>query len=149
MFSGDPIPLIQRMVKGQILTVRVHGRREVVTVQFGMDGAEEVAERISKACGWSLGRGVNYPVLIESTKVQPVYPELARKAEVTGSVILEAVVRKDGTVDGLKVLRSPGVNLGFEEAAIDAVSQWRYQPGTQNGQPVDVYFTIVVEFKSK
>ncbi len=90
--------------------------------------------------------GVTYPVLIESTKVQPIYPELARKAKVTGSVILEAVVRKDGTVGGVKVLRSPGANLGFEESAMDAVRQWRYKPGVQNGRPVDVYFTIVVEF---
>jgi protein TonB len=90
--------------------------------------------------------GVTYPVLIESTKVQPKYPELARKAKVTGNVILEAVVRKDGTVGDVKVLRSPGANLGFEESAVDAVRQWRYKPGVQNGRPVDVYFTIVVEF---
>jgi TonB family protein len=90
--------------------------------------------------------GVTYPVLIESTKITPEYPELARKAKVTGNVILEAVVRKDGTVGEVKVLRSPGANLGFEESAIDAVKQWRYKPGVQNGRPVDVYFTIVVEF---
>ena len=90
--------------------------------------------------------GVTYPVLIESTKVQPKYPELARKAKVTGNVILEAIVRKDGTVGQVKVLRSPGANLGFEESTIEAVRQWRYKPGVQNGRPVDVYFTIVVEF---
>ena len=90
--------------------------------------------------------GVTYPVLIESTKVQPKYPELARKAKVTGNIILEAIVRKDGTVGQVKVLRSPGANLGFEEAAISAVKQWRYKPGVQNGRPVDVYFTIIVEF---
>jgi periplasmic protein TonB len=93
--------------------------------------------------------GVTYPVLIESTKVLPIYPELARKAKVTGNVILEAIIRKDGTVGGIKVLRSPGANLGFEEAAIDAVAQWRYKPGVQNGRPVDVYFTIVVDFVLK
>jgi protein TonB len=93
--------------------------------------------------------GVTYPVLIESTKVLPKYPELARKAKVTGNVILEAVIRKDGTVGGVKVLRSPGANLGFEEAAIEAVTQWRYKPGVQNGRPVDVYFTIVVDFVLK
>jgi protein TonB len=93
--------------------------------------------------------GVTYPVLIESTKVLPKYPELARKAKVTGNVILEAVIHKDGTVGGVKVLRSPGANLGFETAAIEAVEQWRYKPGVQNGRPVDVYFTIVVEFVLK
>ena len=85
--------------------------------------------------------GVTYPVLIESTKITPKYPELARKAKVTGNVILEAIVSKDGTVGAVKVLRSPGANLGFEESAIHAVKQWRYKPGVQNGRPVDVYFT--------
>jgi len=93
--------------------------------------------------------GVTYPVLIESTKVLPKYPELARKAKVTGNVILEAVIQKDGSVGGVKVLRSPGANLGFETSAIEAVEQWRYKPGVQNGRPVDVYFTIVVEFVLK
>jgi TonB family protein len=36
--------------------------------------------------------------------------------------------------------------LGFEEEAIEAIRQWRYEPGRQNGVPVDVYFTVVVEF---
>ena len=93
--------------------------------------------------------GVTYPVLIESTKVLPKYPELARKAKVTGNVILEAVIRKDGSVGGVKVLRSPGANLGFETSAVEAVEQWRYKPGVQNGRPVDVYFTIVVDFVLK
>ena len=44
------------------------------------------------------------------------------------------------------MLRSPDANLGFEEAAIEAVQQWRYKPGKQNGEPVDVYFAIIVEF---
>jgi protein TonB len=90
--------------------------------------------------------GVTYPVLIESTKVQPVYPELARKAKVEGTVILEAIVTREGHVGALKVLRAPQANLGFEEAAMSAVRQWRYQPGVQDGKPMDVYFTIVVDF---
>jgi protein TonB len=90
--------------------------------------------------------GVSYPVLIESSKVLPEYPELARKAKLEASVILEAVVQRDGTVGSIKVLRSPGKELGFDDAAIAAVRQWRYKPGIQGGRPVDVYFTIVVEF---
>ena len=73
-------------------------------------------------------------------------PELARRAKVQGKVILQAVVRKDGTVGDVQVLQSPGSKLGFDEAAVEAVRQWRYKPGLQNGKPVDVYFTIIVEF---
>lgn len=90
--------------------------------------------------------GVTYPVLIEGSRVIPVYPELARLARVETTLILEAVIRKDGTVGELKVLRSPAPGLGFEEAAVAAVRQWRYKPGVQDGRPVDVYFTVVVEF---
>jgi len=49
-------------------------------------------------------------------------------------------------VGEIQVLRSPGSKFGFDEAAIAAVKQWRYKPGLQNGKPVDVYFTIVVDF---
>ena len=90
--------------------------------------------------------GVSNPELIPSSKKTPRYPELARRAKVQGKVILQAVVRKDGTVGDVQVLQSPGSKLGFDEAAIEAVRQWRYKPGLQNGKPVDVYFTIIVEF---
>jgi protein TonB len=90
--------------------------------------------------------GVTNPELIASSKKLPVYPELARRAKVQGQVILQAVVHKDGTVGEITVLKNPGAKLGFDEAAISAVKQWRYKPGLQNGKPVDVYFTIIVDF---
>jgi len=89
---------------------------------------------------------VTNPVLIEATKVTPEYPELARQARLAGNCILQAVISKDGTVQDVKVLRVDKPGLGFEEAAIAAVEQWRYKPATQNGRPVDVYFTINVNF---
>ncbi len=90
--------------------------------------------------------GVTEPELIPETKVKPEYPELARKARIQGKVILQAVIRKDGTVGDIKVLKEPAADLGFAEAAIAAVKQWRYRPAMQNGRPVDVYFTVVVNF---
>jgi len=89
---------------------------------------------------------VSNPILIESTKVDPEYPELARVARVDGQVILQAIVRKDGAVGDISVIRANRPNLGFEESAIAAVSQWRYEPALQNGRPVEVYFTVVVDF---
>ncbi|RMG43562.1 MAG: energy transducer TonB [Acidobacteria bacterium] len=90
--------------------------------------------------------GVTSPELIPETKVEPEYPELARKARIEGKVILRAVIRKDGTVGDIEVLRAPMPDLGFTEAAIAAVRQWRYRPGVQNGRPVDVYLTVTVNF---
>ncbi|MEE9219074.1 MAG: energy transducer TonB [Acidobacteriota bacterium] len=89
---------------------------------------------------------VSNPVLIAATRVQPIYPELARQAKVQGRVILQAVIFKDGTVGDIQVLQMPGEKLGFAESAIEAVGQWRYQAALQNGRPVDVIFTIVVDF---
>jgi protein TonB len=89
---------------------------------------------------------VSNPILIESTKIDPEYPELARVARVDGQVILQAIVRKDGSVGDVSVIRVNRPNLGFEESAAAAVVQWRYEPALQNGKPVEVYFTVVVDF---
>lgn len=89
---------------------------------------------------------VSNPVRIEESYVQPDYPELARVARVDGQVILQAIVHKDGSVGEVSVIRVNRPNLGFEEKAIEAVKQWRYDPALQNGKPVEVYFTVVVDF---
>ena len=91
--------------------------------------------------------GVSNPVLIDESKVEPAFPEIARQARVEGNVILQAIIRADGTVGEVEVLRVNRPNMGFETAAIEAVQQWRYEPAMQNGRPVEVYFTVFVEFK--
>jgi Ca-activated chloride channel family protein len=78
--------------------------------------------------------------------VKPVYPEIARKANIRTKVILQAVVRKDGSVGDVQVLQSGQPGLGFQEEAINAVRQWRYKPATRDGKPVEVYYTIRVDF---
>jgi len=90
---------------------------------------------------------VSNPVLIQETKVQPEYPELARIARVEGSVILQAVIQSDGSVAEVEVLRCNRPDRGFEDSAIAAVRQWKYKPALQNGKPVAVYFNVYVEFK--
>jgi len=76
--------------------------------------------------------------------VAPVYPPLARAARVEGIVILEAVIAEDGSVRDVRVLRS--VQL-LDDAAAEAVRQWRFTPTLLNGQPVPVVMTITVAFK--
>lgn len=90
---------------------------------------------------------VTNPKLIEESKLQPEYPELARVARLEGNVILQAIIHADGSVGELEILRCNRPSMGFEESAINAVKQWRYEPATQNGRPVEVYFTVFVEFK--
>ncbi len=93
------------------------------------------------------GGNVTNPELIAESKVQPEYPEVARVTRTQGTVILRAVIQSDGTVGEIEVLRCDHPRLGFEDAAVGAVKQWRYRPATQLGGPVAVYFTIVVEFR--
>lgn len=88
--------------------------------------------------------GVSNPKLV--SKIDPVYPETARRRLVEGHVILQAIVKRDGTVGDIEVLRAIPSGLGFIESAIEAASQWRYEPALLDGEPIDVYFTIFVNF---
>src|SRR5262245_15612581 len=82
------------------------------------------------------------PVLTH--RVNPEYPEVARKARVEGVVILEAIINKNGDVENVKVLR--GVHPLLDQAAVNAVLKWRYKPPTSNGK---VHTTVTVNFKLK
>jgi TonB family protein len=77
------------------------------------------------------------------TKVEPLYPQLAKSARVEGSVILAAVIGKDGTVQELHSLGGPALLI---QAAMDAVKQWVYRPTMLNGQPVQVATTLEINF---
>jgi protein TonB len=74
---------------------------------------------------------------------KPVYPPLARAARVQDYVMLQATISREGTIQDLKVLRGHPL---LNEAAIEAVKQWRYKPQTLNGQPIEVITTITVNF---
>lgn len=79
------------------------------------------------------------------TKVQPVYPESAKAAGAQGTVVLHAVVGMDGKPLSLQVLNSQ-INPDLARAAVEAVSQWRYEPTLLNGEPVEVDTVITVKF---
>ncbi len=76
--------------------------------------------------------------------VQPAYPQAAKDAHVSGIVIAEIVVGEDGRVSDARILRSIAL---LDDAALDAVKQWRYTPTMLNGQPVPVIITVTVNFK--
>jgi periplasmic protein TonB len=75
--------------------------------------------------------------------VRPVYPELARQVKKEGMVILEAVIDTSGRVTQLRVIRSEPL---LDQAALDAVRQWRYSPSIYYGKTVSVLMTITVRF---
>ena len=77
-------------------------------------------------------------------EVAPSYPAVARAARIEGTVILEAVIDNDGTVRDVRVLRSVPL---LDQAATDAVRQWRFTPTLLNGEAVPVVMTVTVTFR--
>ena len=90
-----------------------------------------------------VGGDVKAPVKIFGP--QPTYTEIARKARIQGVVIVQAIIDKQGNVTNIKVLK--GLPMGLEQAAVDAMKQWKFKPATLNGKPVTVYYNLTVNFK--
>ena len=76
-------------------------------------------------------------------RVQPEYPQLARQARIQGTVVLRAVISREGRIENLQVLSGHPLLV---PAALDAVRQWRYRPYSLNDQPVEVETQITVNF---
>ena len=91
----------------------------------------------------SVGGDVTSPKLVY--KVEPEYPEEARRAHFQGTVVLYVVVDEKGLPRDLKVVRPLG--LGLDEKAVEAVTKWRFKPGYKDGRPVAVVATIEVNFR--
>jgi TonB family protein len=89
-----------------------------------------------------VGGGVSAPTVVY--RIEPNYSEDARRARYQGSVVLSAIVRKDGSIQILKVLR--GLGLGLDENAVEALKKWKFRPGTRSGEPVDVALNIEINF---
>lgn len=79
-------------------------------------------------------------------KVEPKYPELARRAGKEGLVILRILITKTGEVGKVIVVSAPA-KLGFEDSAVEAVRRWKFKPPTVGGTPVDVWSTLPIRFK--
>jgi TonB family protein len=91
------------------------------------------------------GSGVEPPRLI--TEVKPDYTDEARRRGLEGEVVMEIVVRRDGTVGDVRVLK--GLGSGLNERAVQAIRQWRFAPARLRGTPVDVVVEASVEFKMR
>ncbi len=119
-------------------------------VPWGVDGGVGTGEG-----GGSVvqGGGVPDPILrpggdvtvpLALTRVDPRYPETARRAGLQGTVTIECVIAADGHVRDPRVFRSAHPIL--DQAAIESVKQWRFRPATLNGSPVAVWFYLTVNF---
>ena len=77
-------------------------------------------------------------------KSVPQYPAIAKAVGAQGTVVLQAMISKTGTIEGLRVISGPPM---LQQAAIDAVKTWRYRPYLLNQQPVEVETTVNVIFR--
>ena len=121
--------------KGVIFTVTVRFRLKERTTEEFDKGAVVAGE----------DKDIKPPLLLE--KVEPVYPEEARKARVQGVVILRIMVNEEGLVERFLVMKSESGLLN--QPAIDAVKEWKYEPLLIEGKPTPVVFNVTVTFRLK
>ncbi|MEM7581902.1 MAG: TonB family protein [Acidobacteriota bacterium] len=85
---------------------------------------------------------VRRPVKVHAP--QPAYTEIARRARIQGTVIVQAIIDRNGEVVDTQVLKS--LPMGLTEETVKAMRQWKFKPATLHGKPVDVYFNLTVTF---
>jgi TonB family protein len=90
-----------------------------------------------------VGGDVKAPVIVN--RVEPIYTDEALRARISGIVIVEAMIDKNGDVRDATVLKP--LPFGLDQAALDAFRRWKFRPGTLNGRPVDVLFNVTINFK--
>jgi protein TonB len=88
------------------------------------------------------GSGIDPPRLLREVKAD--YTDEGRRRGITGDVVLEIVVRRDGSVGDVTMLQ--GLGAGLDQRAVAAVRQWRFSPALRRGEPVDVVVEVAVEF---
>jgi protein TonB len=86
-----------------------------------------------------------YPAPLKT--VNPAYPEKSRKEGVEGTVWVNVLVNKEGTVAKASVTKREGGSEELEQAALDAIKQWTFKPAKVSGQPVSIWVAIPVRFK--
>jgi TonB family protein len=91
--------------------------------------------------------GGNVQVANLIKRVNPFYPAELKQQGVEGSVVIRAVISKDGVPLDPQVVNADEVDPRFAQAALDSVRQWRYRPAMLNAEPVEVLTTVTVEFR--
>jgi TonB family protein len=89
------------------------------------------------------GAGITAPAIVR--EVKPDYTEEGRRRRIEGDVVVEIVVKSDGSVGNVKLLQ--GLGAGLDERAVEAVRQWRFSPARRYGTAVDVIVEVAMEFK--
>ena len=108
----------------------------------GIIGSTAVVPKLAPPKTVRVSSGVAAGLLVR--QVVPVYPPMAKTARVQGTVVLHAIISKTGSIENLQVVSGHPM---LQQAAIDAVRQWKYKPYYLNNEPVEVDTTINVNFE--
>jgi TonB family protein len=122
----------------------------IAPIGAGISSSRLTAERANVEQGNDIevhrpGGNVTSPRLLR--EVKPHYSERAKQEQVQGEVLMECVVKADGTVGEIKVVKK--LHPDLDQAAMDAASQWLFEPGKRDGKPVNVLVTIAMTFTLK
>src|SRR5689334_24177131 len=90
----------------------------------------------------TVGGDVKQAKLISS--VPPAYPTMAKAQRISGAVTIDALIDANGRVTTMKVISGPTL---LQEAAKDALKQWKYQPATLDGKAVPMHLTVTIQFR--
>jgi TonB family protein len=104
--------------------------------------AGSVKQPTAPAAPLAVGGDVNPAKMISS--VPPVYSSLARMQHVSGDVKIDALIDANGRVTSMKVISGPTL---LQQAAMDALHQWKYKPATLDGKPVPMHLTVTLQFR--
>lgn len=146
---GKPLAIVfdGRVISAPVLKAPV-GEAAVIsglTLDQARTLAEHLATRLAEPVVRRAAGGVMTPPrLVHATK--PAYNLSAMRARIQGTVMMDAIVNVDGTVNNVVVVRSLDTEHGLDEEAIRTVKQWGFEPGTSNGKPVPVQVRLEVEF---
>jgi len=133
-------PVVRAMIRDSAVINGDFTREEAerIAAGFGAPAAGAAAQRPYTG----QDEGVVLPAVV--TKANPHYTPAAMEAKIQGEVVLRAVVRADGSVGDVEVTQSLDTAYGLDDAAVAALQQWTFKPGTKDGRAVDVevHFTI-------
>ncbi len=153
---GIPIPVPDAEVEGEV-NFPTRDELAIITPRGsetdginGNAGIVEVSDRDLRDYFPSADEFVavqEMPTVIKEEK--PTYPEVALLTNREATVWVKALVDKEGRVKEARIAKSSGMNVGFDEAALEAAYKNFYKPAIQNGRPVAIWVTYPVEFKLK
>src|SRR3990172_7727374 len=144
----------EEMMEGPGRGARPRGGRRVYTVLINMPNLTsqtgswvlrfaELGERATSAGGAAESFALEAPVAVK--KVDPRYPGEARRDHLEGVVYLYGVIREDGAVESVRVVRS--VHALLDENAVAAFQRWQFEPGRKNGAPVALEVVVEIPFR--